>query len=276
MSNEALLLVLLGSVLHVLWNVMTKAAKDNFAFLWWAIFGSGLIGLLTHLPSSWDFAAGYYYLIATILIHSFYFWILTKAYLFADLSFVYPYCRGIGTLVATVGGILLFKEFPSTKGFIGIALTLTATILEPMLSKKKSLNGKAIFFTILTGVSIAAYLLNDKVGVTFMPVGTYLGLMLLGSALLLLPVVYKRIIPEIKASTYKPFIGTFFLFGAYFLILKAMAMAPISYIVAARASGIAISGILGVIIFKEQVSRSRWIAIGMIIIGVYLLGTASK
>lgn len=276
MNSQALALVLIGSVLHVLWNVMTKASKDNFAFLWWAIFGSGLLGIAIHFPQHWNFGEGYYYLIATILIHSFYFWILTKAYLFADLSFVYPYCRGVGTLVATIGGITILKEYPSTKGFIGITLTLMATILEPLLSRNKSLSGKAIFFTILTGISIAWYLLNDKVGLRYFPVGTYLGLMLLGSAIVLFPVVYRRLIPEICHSTYKPFIGTTFLFGAYFLILKAMAIAPISYIVAARASGIAISGVLGVTIFKEKVSRSRWIAISMIIIGVYLLGTANK
>lgn len=274
MATKALILVLIGSVMHIAWNAMTKAAKDKFAFLWWAILASGVIGLATYWPQSWSFGDGYYFIAATIIIHALYFWMLTQAYKFADLSFVYPYCRGIGTMVATLGGIVIFNELPSWKGTIGIILTLGATMVEPVLSKKKKLEPAGIIFTILTGILIASYLLTDKGGLKYVEVGTYLGLMLLGSAIVLIPIVGKRAIIEIKHSTYKPFIGTFFLFGAYFLILKAMALAPISYVVAARASGIVISGIMGIVFFKEQVTRLRWLSIILITIGVYFIGTA--
>lgn len=279
MELQALLLVLTGSVFHLGWNVLTKGANDKFAFLWIAIIPSSLISLAINFNFETLQGDGLIYLIASMFIHAFYFWSLSTAYKFADLSFVYPYCRGLGALLTTVGGIFLLSENLSFRGLSGIVLTLVATFLEPgfgAFKRKDVFNFKGVLFTAITGIAISSYLLVDKVGVTFIPTGMYLPLMLLGSALILFPVMIKsnRFIEEIKHSKWKPFLGSAFLFAAYYLILLAIETAPISYVVAARASGIIISGIAGIFFFKEVVSRLRWFSILLISIGVYLIGTA--
>ncbi len=279
MEIQALLLVLTGSVFHLGWNVLTKGANDKFAFLWIAIIPSSIISLVINFNPDVLVTEGMIYLIASMFIHAFYFWALSNAYKFADLSFVYPYCRGLGALLTTLGGIFLLSENLSFRGLSGILLALLATFLEPGLGafkKKDVFNFKGVGFTILTGIAISSYLLVDKVGVTIIPTEMYLPLMLLGSALLLFPVMMRnnRFIEEIKHSKWKPFLGSVFLFAAYYLILLAMETAPISYVVAARASGIIISGVAGIFFFKETVSKIRWLSILLISIGVYFIGTA--
>ncbi|TNF25892.1 MAG: hypothetical protein EP319_15095 [Deltaproteobacteria bacterium] len=279
MEIQALLLVLTGSIFHLAWNVLTKGAKDKFAFLWIAIIPASIISLVINFNSDVLVAEGWIYLISSMFIHAFYFWALSTAYKFADLSFVYPYCRGLGALLTTLGGIFLLSENLSFRGLSGIFLALIATFLEPGLGafkKKELFNFKGVGFTILTGIAISSYLLVDKVGVTLIPTGMYLPIMLLGSALILFPFMIKqnRFIEEIKHSRWKPFLGSAFLFAAYYLILLAMETAPISYVVAARASGIIVSGIAGIFFFKENVSKIRWLSILLISIAVYFIGTA--
>ncbi|MCO4794887.1 MAG: EamA family transporter [Bacteriovoracaceae bacterium] len=279
MELKALLLVLTGSVFHLGWNVLTKGAKDKLAFLWIAIIPASLVSLLFSLNQFELNSEGLPFLISSMVIHAFYFWSLSTAYKFADLSFVYPYCRGLGALFTTLGGVFLLSESPTLRGGFGIALTLIATFLEPVFSgfkEKKKMEYKGIGFTVITGIAISAYLLVDKVGVTHIKTLIYLPLMLLGSALFLSPIMLKdkRFLEEIKHSTWKPFLGSAFLFAAYFLILLAMETAPISYVVSARASGIIISGFAGILFFKEKVSPIRWLSILIISIGVYFIGTA--
>lgn len=279
MEIKALLLVLTGSIFHLGWNVLTKGANDKFAFLWIAIIPASVISLALNFDLSILKNDGVYYLIVSIIIHAFYFWSLSSAYKFADLSFVYPYCRGLGALLTTLGGIFLLSENLSPRGLTGVAFALSATFIEPgfgIFKKKDAINAKGLAFTVITGVAISSYLLVDKVGVTLIPTKLYLPLMLLGSALLLLPIMLKekRFLLELKHGKWRPFAGSAFLFTAYFLILLAMETAPVSYVVAARASGIIFSGVAGILFFKEEVGRIRWFSIGLISIGVYLIGTA--
>lgn len=190
----------------------------------------------------------------------------------------YPYCRGLGSLVTTIGGVLILKEYLSARGVLGISLTLVATFLEPSFARKPQarINVKGIGLTAVTGFAIAAYLLVDKVGVTHIPTTLYLPLMLLGSATILSPILIRnaRFMDEIRHSTWRPFLGSAFLFAAYFLILLAMESSNVSYVVAARASGIIFSGATGIFFFKETVSIIRWFSILIISIGVYFIGTA--
>lgn len=276
MELQSLFLVLTGSLFHLGWNVLTKGAKDKLTFLWIAAIPASVMVLLFQYQSFEYSSEGLPYLLASVIIHGIYFWSLTATYKYADLSFVYPYARGTGTLLATIGGIALLREFPSFKGYIGIALTISAIFLEPIFTKNKKVEKKGLCLTALTGVMIATYSLIDKVGISFISPSLYLSVMFLCLSLLFLPYMLRnnRIKNEISHSTYKPFIASIFLYLAYFLVLEAMKVAPISYVVSARASGIIASGVTGIIFFQEEISKLRWLSIVMICIGIYFIGTA--
>lgn len=277
MELFALILVFVGSVFHLMWNVLTKKAEDKLAFLWMAIIPASLITFVYSLINYTIPSDAIPYVIATILIHAFYFWALTSAYKYGDLSLVYPYGRGIGALVASLGGIFLFGERPNLFGGIGISLTLLGTFVEPLsLRGKVKQSIKGVWFTILSGITIATYLMVDKIGIKKMPTPYYLSLMLLGAALVLAPIMIKdrRFLKELSLSYSRPLMGSFFLFTAYGLILFAMERAPLSYVVAVRTTGIVLSGLAGIFFFKERLTPIRWVAILIICSGVFFTGLA--
>jgi drug/metabolite transporter (DMT)-like permease len=271
-------LVLIGSILHLGWNILAKGAEDKLAFLWLALAPPACFGftyLIMELNSGIDNWIPWICLLASSVIHLFYFWSLANAYKFADLSFVYPYCRGIGALLATMMGLAFLNESPSILGAIGITLAIGATFLEPLISKYKGekISNKGLFLTIATGVAIACYLIVDKIGVTHMKYFSYLGIMFFFMFIGFLPIMLKdnRYKKELLKSKYRPFIASFFMTSGYGVVLAAMKLAPVSYVVSARATGIAISGVAGIIFFNEKVSPTRWFSIAMITIGVVLI-----
>ncbi len=282
MEPLALFLVLSGSLLHVGWNLLTKAAEDKLAFLWLMMLPLAIVAVFFLYPyfigERQAPPVAWVCLIVSAVVHSFYFWSLANAYRFADLSLVYPYSRGIGALVATSMGIFFLHELPSLLGWLGIALTLTANFFEPLFHRRQSSNRHrlGLFFTMATGLAIAIYLCVDKVGVTYMPVSIYLSGKFFGIVLLLAPTMLqrRRSFTFWIASPKQLVLGSLCLASASGAVLAAMALAPLSYVVAARASGIMISGFVGMLFLQERLSASRWTAIAMITVGTVFLAIA--
>ncbi len=285
MNLSALLLVLLGSFLHLGWNIFTKRAKDKFVFIWLAIALPALYGAYIFVQE-FLFSSGnsapdsttLFCLLSSSIVHIFYFWTLSNSYKFADLSFVYPYCRGIGALVATLMGIAFLNESPSTLGAFGITLTIIATFIEPLFapSSGRGVSRQGLLFTIATGLAIASYLVIDKIGVSHMNSQKYLALMFFFIFVGLAPYMLKnmRFKSELKRAKYSLLLASFFIASSYAAVLAAMAMSPVSYVVAARATGIAFSAVAGILLFKENISPYRWLSLLFISAGVICIGLA--
>jgi drug/metabolite transporter (DMT)-like permease len=278
MRLESLLFVLLGSVFHLGWNILTKKSNDKLTFLTMAVFPWSIIITAGQFGQVHQVQSVLGYLITSIVIHAIYFWSLTKAYHFSDLSFVYPFSRGIGSLFTFLGGLLLLKENISLLGSLGIFLCIVATFLGAFEIKRSSdsFANKSLIFTFVTGLLIASYLVIDKVAVTRCPSQVYLPLMLFGTSSVHLPFLIKqgRVKKEFEKSGFKILLAGFVLFLAYGLILYAMETAPVSYIVAARASGIIFSAVAGKVFFQEVLPRLRLVGIFVITLGITLISLA--
>lgn len=279
MNLLALSLVLGGSVLHLGWNILTKKSRDQFAFLWSALIPSALFSLYFLFTKSYS-KESHLFFAATGIIHALYFYTLATSYQYADLSFVYPYARGIGTMVATAGGMLILKEKASFIGWAGILLTLFGTLFEPLLSirkKKQNLELKGILFTVFTGIMIGSYLVLDTAGVRTVDQSyEYISIMFIYSVVLLAPVALRkgRAVKEWRFSGWKILLGSFFMTSAYAVILFVMQSSPVSYTVSARASGIILSAMYGKMVLSEDVSLIRMISISLVLAGVICLAYA--
>lgn len=282
MELVAIALVLLGSLLHLGWNVQAKRAKDGLAFLWLALLPPALLGiplvggglLRGEIP-----AAGAACLAATSVIHFFYFRSLASAYEEGDLSFVYPYSRGIGALAAALAGVLLLGERPSALGWLGIALALAATVVEPLAARaggRKHERAKGLALTVRTGLAIGGYFLVDKIGAPRVGPTVYLSGLSLGAAVLLSPMMIPtgRAWGELRRSTWHPLFGMLFSSASYWLVLEAMRLAPVSYVVAVRSAGILASGAAGMLFFNEPAVPGRRLAIVLIVAGICCIGLA--
>lgn len=278
MNLTALIYVLSGSLLHVGWNVLAKQSKDKLAFIWLSLLPLSIAGCTYSILVGIELnSIAITCIAASGLIHAIYFYFLTQSYELADLSFVYPYCRGVGSLGAVMGGLFLLSESPSTLGICGITVSLVGMMIEPLSQFKKvktSLTPKAITLTILTGLCIAGYLLIDKIGIEQVHPALYMSLFTSSAVIFMFPFMMKkkRIIEELKSSRHRFLISCFFLGSAYILVLYAMELAPVSYVTAARATGIIVSTLTGIFWFKESVSKARWVSVILVTLGVYLIG----
>lgn len=277
-----LVLVLLGSLLHLGWNVLAKAAGDRLAFLWLALLPPAAAAVPL-LGDGWlrggIAPAGWACLLASSLIHAVYFSSLASAYGEGDLSFVYSYSRGLGTLAAALAGAVLLGELPSFLGWLGIALILAATAVEPLAARVRgggAPGARGLALTLWTGLSIGGYFLVDKIGVSHVPPTAYLAGQSLGAALLLSPSMLSsgRALGELRRSRARPLLGMLFLSASYWLVLEAMQSAPVGYVAAVRSGGILASGAAGVMFLGEAAAVGRWLALSLIVAGICCLGLA--
>jgi len=265
--------------MHLGWNVLAKQAQDKLAFIWLALLFPAIIGfgfLIYEINFGQVTTTSWICLFASTISHVFYFWLLTSAYHHADLSFVYPYCRGIGALLAALMGVLLLAERPSLLGGIGILFTIVAIFIEPLFTQKKSLSSKGVLLSGLTGLSIASYFIIDKIGLRGISYVSYLLILFLFVTIALFPFVLKnsRFKKEFSRSKSKPFLASFFITFGYGVILLAMTMAPVSYVVSARATGIVFSALAGWMFFSEKILPVRVVAIVMITLGIIFIGVS--
>lgn len=277
MNLAALALVLLGSLLHLGWNILAKGAKDGLAFLWLALLPPAVLGvplvagglLRGEIP-----AAGAACLAATSCVHFFYFRSLAAAYEEGDLSFVYPYSRSIGAFLAALAGVVLLGERPSVLGAFGIILTLAGTLVEPLSAKAGPVKGLSL--ALRTGLAIGGYFLVDKLGVRSVRPEVYLCGLSFGAALLMSPLMVPtgRARAELARSRWRPFWGMIFSSASYAFVLAAMQRAPVGYVVAVRSCGIIASGAAGALFFHEAVGPGRWAAIALITAGICCIGFA--
>lgn len=147
MSITALVLIIIAAVAHSTWNLLAKRAADCRHLMWFVCIGSSILMLpaaIWVLGDDWPKlglkAAGF--LLATGLLHVFYFEALQRGYRAGDLSVVYPLARGTGPLFSFGGAILVLHERPTVIAIGGALLVVCGILL---------LSGGASFFNDSSG-----------------------------------------------------------------------------------------------------------------------------
>ena len=98
MPSTAFLLVALAATLHTLWNFFTKKATGDLATIWNGLAMACVVFtpfIFFLAPEKMAFNKVYPHIIASGIIHSFYFYYLAKAYEHGELSLVYPQIKFI-------------------------------------------------------------------------------------------------------------------------------------------------------------------------------------
>jgi len=282
MNKIALSLVLLSVFFNLTWNVLVKKANDKLAFLWMALVPSCFIAcgaLVWEIVALDTFPKKYFlFMFAGAVVHALFTYLLSSAYHRENLSVVYPFSRGLGTMLATMLGVLLFSESPSNGGWIGIGIILTILSLDVLLNTNvtNALRRKGLLMSGLTGVAVAIYLLVDKYCLTYMPLISYLAGTWIGTTVFLFPAAFKggRIEKEFRNTRFLPFYTSVVMLLAIGSLFAALKLAPLSYVAPARASGIIASGLAGTLFLKERLTPFRWFVIFGIAIGLFLIGLA--
>jgi drug/metabolite transporter (DMT)-like permease len=178
---------------------------------------------------------------------------------------------------------VVLDEYPSALGALGIALVVVGIFALQWIGRPSAAGhgrarpGPGTGWALLTGVSIAAYSLVDKVGVSRLHPVPYIGLMFVGSLLLLLPAVLAapgRFRLEWLANWRAILAASAMTLVAYLLVLFAFRLSKAGYVVAAREVSIVVSVVIGRLWFGEARLAARLAGAAVVLAGVVCLALA--
>jgi drug/metabolite transporter (DMT)-like permease len=281
MTPEALALVLGAALLHAGWNALAKRARDPQAFLWWAT-SVGTVALLpfgiVEVAATGITRAALPFVVATILLHGFYFYALGRAYRTGAFSLVYPVARGLGVAVVPGVALIVFDERLSAVGVLGIALVVSGVVAlhfapghPPVAGVSAARFGAATAWAVVTGFTIATYSLVDKAGVAHLHPVVYMTVIGGGCALILLPALRGRAdsVRREWTENWRTILAAGVMTGVgYMLVLFAFRLSKTGYVVAARELSIVFSAVIGSLWLHEGRLGPRLLGAAIVLAGV--------
>jgi drug/metabolite transporter (DMT)-like permease len=153
--------VLLAAILHATWNVVLKFVPDKLAgslVLSGTTVVLAAVGILFLGPPA---RASWFLLGVSACLHVVYFLLLVKSFEIGDFNQVYPLARGLSpVLVAVIASAI--GDPLSERQTLGIAVVCGGlAFLVFSAGRPKRAQSKALFFAVMTGVSISLYTLTD-------------------------------------------------------------------------------------------------------------------
>ncbi|MGH7454447.1 MAG: EamA family transporter [bacterium] len=284
MPPRALAFVIIAAFFHATWNFVIKKINDRELVTWWAI----MVGSLLALPFVWSSiamsATMWPYILSSALAEAIYFLTLLHGYERADFSLIYPIGRGAAPALIACWSRLFIGEHQKTFGIAGIILILLGLIVVGAghaLFKRRSapVNVKGILLALFVAAMISAYSVIDAAAVRMVSPLPYFTLVLALTGLFIAPVVlikhgYRAALE--KWQTNFPQIGLIAILNslAYVLVLKAYAIAPVSYVGAIREVSIVLAAIAGWRWLGENFGMIRVFGAVLIFIGIFVIALA--
>jgi drug/metabolite transporter (DMT)-like permease len=282
-SLAALVLVAVAAGLHAGWNALAKRGDDQVVFLWLATLVSALtlspLGLwylvVEGLP-----ATAVPFVLATIALHTVYFYALGRAYAAGAYSLVYPVARGLGVALVPLAALVVFEERLSPLGTLGIALVVAGIASLHVLASRGGVwaaaSGRALVWPVITGLTIAGYSLVDKAGVGRINPIPYMLLLEGGCAALGLPLLVVRpgAVRRELAGWRRIALAAVMSAAAYTLVLFAFRLSKTGYVVAARELSIVLSAVIGSLWLREGRLGPRLAGAIVVLAGVACIALA--
>ena len=272
-----------AALLHAGWNALAKRGGDPVLFLWCV---GGLATALYCPLGLWVLAqrglplAAVPFVVATVVLHSLYFFTLGRAYRAGDFSLVYPVARGLGVALVPMLALALFEERLSPLGATGVGLVAAGIFSlhwRPGAWTRAALLASGTGWAIATGVLIASYSLVDKAGVARLHPIPYIWLMEAGAVILLTPVALARrgaIGHEWRDNWRTITLAAVMSPTGYLLVLFAFQLSKTAYVVAAREMSIVLSAIIGSVWLGEGSLGRRLLGSAVVLAGVACVALA--
>jgi drug/metabolite transporter (DMT)-like permease len=281
-------LLLLAALMHASWNAILKSDNTDRLATFSVIMLAGFVLALPALPFlPMVEPAAWKWLMASVLIHLAYYYCLLRAYALGDLSHTYPIARGSGPLlVAMVSGQLIGEEL-RTQDVAGVLL-LTVGLLA--LARPAGGYGgrgegagthrKATLFAALTGVTIAAYIIADGLGVraagpTAEHRVAYIAWLniLEGPWLFFMALALRRqaLFTYLRGAWWKGALGGTIATLGYGIAIYSLALGPMAHVAALRETSVLFGALMGTMLLGEPFGRLRVVAAFIIAAGLVLM-----
>jgi drug/metabolite transporter (DMT)-like permease len=272
MPLSALALALGAAFLHAFWNLVLARAPDIEAATAVALT-AGVVAFAPVAAVAWEAESEVLpYLAVTSLLQLVYFVLLTAAYDRAELSFVYPIARGSAPVLVLLVGVALLGDSASAAQVGGVLLVAAGVLLVRGIRPQAGALDLGLALAI--AACIAAYTLVDKRGIEHASPVVYQELSMILPAVAFVGLTLARRGRQAVGRAVGPasVLAGLATFGAYTLVLAALARAPAAPVAAVRESSVVIATALAVPLLHERVSAARLAGAGVVVAGVVLLG----
>ena len=264
-------LALAAAFLHAFWNLLLARARDPegaaaVALVAAVIVFAPVTAVVWRAEASvWPFIA------VTSCLQLLYFVLLAAAYARAELSLVYPTARGSAPVLVLIVGVVVLGTGASAAQAAGVCLVGLGVILVRGLRGHADIVGTA--FALGIASTIAAYTLVDKHGIRHAGPIPYLELGMTPAAVAYTAMVVARrgrssIRSELRPA---PIVAGITQFGAYVLVLAALARASAASVAAVRETSVVIATAAAAPLLRERVSWSRLAGAAVVVTGVVLV-----
>jgi len=276
MSLELSIIVLIAAALHAGWNLLIKISGDRVAVMAIVTLAGSIQSLCAVPfvpapdPESWPLLA------LTIVLHTGYHFFLPVAYDHGDLGQVYPIARGFAPLLVTVGAVIFAGEYLDPVALAGVAC-LAAGVMTLTLDKGSGIrtNPKAVAFALATGLCIATYTVVDGLGAR--QAGSVLGFAIwltIGDGILtfLIALIWKRdaMLKVARSHWATGFAGGAMQIGAYWIIIWALAHAPMGMVSALRETSVLFAALISTFVLHEGFGVWRFVSASLVTFGLIL------
>ena len=294
MPLQAVLLVLLGALIHAGWNIAAKKANGDARFTFFSciimlvVWSPLCIWLGWNVVPTWGIKE-WGLMVLSGFVHWVYFYCLLTGYRKSDLTIVYPLARGSGPLLSSSVAVVVFGEQLSSLGVLGIAgvvigvfLVAGGPALFTSFSKaahdpaKKERVKAGVFWGLLTGALIACYTVLDAYAVKVIALSPIL--FDYWCNVLRLPYAAVPVLRD-RAEAWRLWklqwkyaaIVAVFSPIAYVCVLYAVLIAPVSHVAPAREVSMLFAAVIGGHLLGEGDRWLRVVGAAAIAVGVIAL-----
>jgi drug/metabolite transporter (DMT)-like permease len=240
--------------------------------------GAGLVSLSLLPFAGLPPAVAWPWVIASVVIHLFYFIGLSEAYRTGDLGQVYPLARGSAPLMTAGVTASLLGERIGAAGWSGIVILASGVLLLSLRGGRlmEPPDRRAVGFALFTALTICLYSVVDGIGgrAAGNP-HAYTLAMFIGNALAMIVYFLIRRGPSAIAPMLKTWpvglVGGSLQLLSYGIVIWAMTLAPIALVAALRETSVLFGALIAVVFLKEPLRPARISAALMIVCGLVLI-----
>jgi drug/metabolite transporter (DMT)-like permease len=278
LENFVFLAVLFAALCHAGWNALIKVGLDPLSTTTLISIGSGVVALVLLPFVGAPAAASWPWLIASVVIHLFYFAALIEAYRIGDLGQVYPIARGSAPLMTATATTFLVGEKLSLIGWSGIIALVAGVFLLSAHGGRAlaKIDRRAVGFALATALTICAYSVVDGIGARLAGEPNAYSLSLfVGIAIVMVPYALYRdgrdVIPAMRTYWRRGFAGGALQLLSYGIAIWAMTVAPIAIVATLRETSVLFGAGIAVVVLKEPLRAVRIGAALLIVCGLVLI-----
>jgi drug/metabolite transporter (DMT)-like permease len=259
------LAILASALLHAIWNAMARSHKQPGDIIACAVMAAGLVSIplvaIAGLPERevWP------WLVGGVIINSIGIRAAMVAYTRTSYGLAYPIMRAGIPLLALPIAILMFNEWPTSGGALGVILISSALILLAMIARragKAELSG--VGYALFAALCGAGYVAADAMGVRLSAnVVSYAAMVAVGNALMLAAMVRiegRNPVALLARHARLSFGISLISMSSFLIYIWALKVTPVAMAAALRETSVLFATAIAAFVLKEKIGPLHWCA----------------